>query len=147
MRELEIGAELQNMETVRSYVTEQLEEAGFGPKQIMEVELAVEEIFCNIANYAYKPEKGNVLIRCEVEETDKCRITIEFIDQGVPYNPLERSNPDITLEAEERDIGGLGIFLSKAMTDSMDYRYEDGKNILVITKERADETKSEAKRS
>ena len=140
MRELEIGAELQNMETVRSYVTEQLEEAGFGPKQIMEVELAVEEIFCNIANYAYKPEKGNVLIRCEVEETDKCRITIEFIDQGVPYNPLERSNPDISLEAEERDIGGLGIFLSKAMPDSMDYRYEDGKNILVITKERADET-------
>ena len=140
MRELKIGAELQNMETVRSYVTEQLEEAGFGPKQIMEVELAVEEIFCNIANYAYKPEKGNVLIRCEVEETDKCRITIEFIDQGVPYNPLERSNPDITLEAEERDIGVLGIFLSKAMTDSMDYRYEDGKNILVITKERADET-------
>ena len=75
MKELEIGAELENMEMARSYVTEQLEEAGFGPKQIMEVELAVEEIFCNIANYAYKPEKGDVLIRCEVTETDKCRIT------------------------------------------------------------------------
>ena len=138
MKALEIGAELENMEMARSYVTEQLEEAGFGPKQIMEVELAVEEIFCNIANYAYKPEKGDVLIRCEVTETDKCRITIEFIDKGTPYNPLERKDPDLTLGPEEREIGGLGIFLSKALTDSMSYRYEDGKNILVITKEKAE---------
>lgn len=139
MREMEIGADLENLETVRNYVTEQLEKAGFGPKQIMEVELAVEEIFCNIANYAYKPEKGDVLIRCEISETDKCRITIEFIDGGTPYNPLERPDPDLTLGAEDRDIGGLGIFLSKVLTDSMSYRYEDGKNILVITKERADQ--------
>ena len=138
MRELEIGAEIENMEKARAYVTEQLEEAVFGPKQIMEVELAVEEIFCNIANYAYKPEKGDVLIRCEVTETDKCRITIAFIDGGIPYNPLERSDPDLTLGADERKIGGLGIFLSKALTDSMNYRYENGKNILVITKERAE---------
>ena len=124
MKELEIGAELENMEQARAYVTAQLEQAGFEQKQIMEVELAVEEIFCNIANYAYKPEKGDVLIRCQLEESDTCSITIVFIDQGVPYNP------------EEREIGGLGIFLSRALTDSMDYRYEDGKNILTITKEK-----------
>ena len=136
MKELEIGAELENMEQARAYVTAQLEQAGFEQKQIMEVELAVEEIFCHIANYAYKPEKGDVLIRCQLEESDTCSITIVFIDQGVPYNPLEREDPDVSLGAEEREIGGLGIFLSRALTDSMDYRYEDGKNILTITKEK-----------
>ena len=65
-------------------------------------------------------------------------ITIAFIDGGIPYNPLERSDPDLPLGADERKIGGLGIFLSKALTDSMNYRYENGKNILVITKERAE---------
>ena len=134
MKELEIGAELENMEQARAYVTAQLEQAGFEQKQIMEVELAVEEIFCNIANYAYKPEKGDVLIRCQLEESDTCSITIVFIDQGVPYNPLEREDPDVSLGAEEREIGGLGIFMVKKTMDRITYAYADGMNVLTIEK-------------
>ena len=129
---MRIGAELEKIEQAGAYGAAQLEQAGFEQKQIMEVELAVEEIFCNIANYAYKPEKGNVLIRCQLEESDTCSITIVFIDQGVPYNPLEREDPDVSLVAEEREIGGLGILLIRAMTDSLDQRGEDGKQLLTI---------------
>ena len=134
MKELEIGAELENMEQARAYVTAQLEQAGFEQKQIMEVELAVEEIFCNIANYAYKPEKGDVLILCQLEESDTCSITIVFIDQGVPYNPLEREDPDVSLGAEEREIGGLGIFMTKKLMDDIQYEFRDGQNVLTLRK-------------
>lgn len=134
MRELKIEAEVNRLEEVQEYVNEALEEAGFGIKQIMQVNLAVEEIFCNIANYAYKPARGEARICCDVKKENPDRVVIEFIDEGIPYNPLEREDPDIMLPLEERQVGGLGIFLTKKLMDSMEYRHEGAKNILVVTK-------------
>ena len=135
MNSLRIEAELNRLEEVQDFVRQALEEAGFGIRQQMQVELAVEEIFCNIANYAYHPGKGEALIRCEIHRTEdnEC-LEISFIDEGTPYNPLEKEDPDVTMSADEREIGGLGIFLTKQVMDSMEYRYEEHKNILVIKK-------------
>lgn len=133
---LRIGADLNNLETVQNFVTLELEKARFSSKQIMQVEVAVEEIFCNIANYAYHPEKGDTWIRCEIRREGEERVEIEFIDEGIPYNPLEKEDPDTTLSLEEREIGGLGIYLTKHLMDRMEYHYDNGKNILIITKKK-----------
>ncbi|MDO5408538.1 MAG: ATP-binding protein [Eubacteriales bacterium] len=134
MTERKVTAILENLETVQEFVTGELEKAGFNQKQIMQVDLAVEEIFCNIVNYAYHPEHGDALIRCEIKKENQDRVVIEFVDEGIPYNPLERQDPDVTLALEDREIGGLGIFLTRKLMDSMEYRHENGKNILIISK-------------
>lgn len=135
MGEFVIKAELDNLELVNNYVNEKLVSAGFSEKQIMKVDIAVEEIFSNVVNYAYNPQIGEAEINCNIQIGEKTTVVIEFSDCGKPYNPLEKQDPDITLSAEERDIGGLGIFMAKKIMDSMEYRYEEGKNILVITKQ------------
>jgi anti-sigma regulatory factor (Ser/Thr protein kinase) len=89
----------------------------------------VEEIFVNIAHYAYTPETGSVTIRMSVQEN----IVIEFEDSGKPYNPLEKEDPDIKASAEEREVGGLGIFMVKKIMDKVEYRREGNKNILTIS--------------
>ena len=83
------------------------------------------------AYYAYAPSTGEATVR--VEKIDG-GVTLTFIDSGVAYNPLEQKEPDVTLSAEERQVGGLGIFLVKKTMDDMTYRREDGKNILTIRK-------------
>ena len=98
-----------------------------------QIDIAVEEIFVNIANYAYNPEIGKAEIVVEITEKP-VTVAITFEDSGVPYNPLEKQDPDITLNAEERDIGGLGIFMAKKSMDDIEYTYRDGKNILTIKK-------------
>ena len=132
--ELKISAKIENLDQVKEFVLSRLEEAGFGMRQLLQVELAVEEIFSNITSYAYHPEDGDAWIGCHVENGEPVRAVIEFMDAGTPYNPLNKEDPDITLSAEEREIGGLGIFLTKKQMDSLEYKYEDGKNILLITK-------------
>lgn len=133
MKELKVSATVNELERVQAFIEEELEAAEFSMNQIMQIELAVEEIFCNIANYAYNPKEGEAVIRCNIEEKED-RVRIEFIDSGMPYNPLEREDPDITLTAEDRDIGGLGIFLTKKLMDTVEYYYESGKNVLVVMK-------------
>ena len=102
-------------------------------KAQMQIELAVEEIFVNIAKYAYSPEVGRAKVRVELEQ-DPLKVIITFIDQGMPYDPLARQDPDLTLPAEERDIGGLGVFLTKKMMDDVSYEYKDGSNVLRLKK-------------
>lgn len=97
------------------------------------IELAVEEIFVNIAHYAYEGKNGQVKVRTKVLENPK-RLCIEFIDGGIQFNPLEKPDPNISLKAEDREIGGLGIFLTKKFMDKIEYRYENGNNILTIEK-------------
>ena len=99
----------------------------------MKIELAVDEIFCNIASYAYAPGVGEVVI--EVDYDEKARtVHIVFKDRGVRYDPLAKDDPDVTLSASERTIGGLGIFLVKKSMDDMYYEYRDGMNILHLIK-------------
>ena len=102
-------------------------------KSQTELELAVEEIFINIANYAYGTGTGEADIHIEIEGDPK-QAVITLRDQGMPYNPLEKEDPDITLSAEERDIGGLGIFLTRKTMDEVHYEYRDGSNILTMKK-------------
>ena len=98
-----------------------------------DIHICVEEIFVNIAHYAYGGKSGEAVINLDIEQNPKCcRVT--FQDRGVPYNPLAKADPDITLSAEERQIGGLGIYMVKQSMDHVEYRYEDGCNILTIEK-------------
>lgn len=134
--ELRLPAEPDRLDEVLDFVNGQLESAGFLDSVITQADLAVEEIFVNVAHYAYEPEQGEALIRCAVTGTPSCA-SIEISDWGRPYNPLEKEDPDITLSAEERQIGGLGIFMVKNLMDGVTYEYRDGKNILTMKKQNA----------
>ena len=103
----------------------------------MQLDIAIDEIFGNIVNYAYTPEVGKVTVRLAVDEKT-LTASLTLIDSGVPYNPLEKDDPDTTLSAEDRKIGGLGIFLVKKSMDDMRYEYKDGKNILTLVKSSPD---------
>ena len=133
MKELNVIANIDNIDEVMEFVTEELEKLECSLKVQTQIETAVEELFVNIATYAYKPDEGPATVRVEVEKEPPA-ISITFIDQGVPYDPLAKTDPDVTLSAEEREIGGLGIFMVKESMDDIDYEYKDGKNILHIRK-------------
>ena len=131
MKELTISARLENIETVTAFVDEQLEEMGCPMKAQMQIDIAIDELFSNIAHYAYTPDTGEATVRVEVTESPLA-VIITFIDHGVPYDPLAKEDPDTTLSAEERQIGGLGIYMVKKSMDEITYRYQDGQNILMI---------------
>ena len=131
--EIEIKALTENLQEVLSFVDSHLEDMGASVKAQMQIDIAVEELFVNIAHYAYAPDTGMAVI-CVEKDVEKKKISITFRDKGKPYNPLVKTDPDITLSAEERSIGGLGIFMVKKSMDDMHYEYKDGQNILTITK-------------
>ena len=133
MKTLTVPARIDQLEAVQEFIQQELEQQDCSPKAQIQISIAVEEIFVNIAHYAYKPVEGDATIRCEVGG-DPLEVTIQFLDHGKPYNPLEKEDPDTTLSAEERQIGGLGIFMVKKSMDSLDYEYREGKNILTIKK-------------
>ena len=131
--ELVIEATVDQLQTVIDFVNAHLEAVDCPMKSQMQMEIAVEEIFVNIANYAYAPEIGKATVRVEVSG-DPVTVSITFIDRGVPYDPLAKEDPDVTLSAEERKIGGLGIFMTKKIMDDISYEYKDGQNILTLKK-------------
>lgn len=133
MKKLEIEALNDNLDTVTEFIDELLEEAGCGMNTQLLVDLCVEEIFVNIASYAYAPDVGMAWITAEILQEPK-RIRIAFSDTGMQYDPLAKEDPDITLSAEERKIGGLGVFLVKKNMDSVRYEYTGGHNILTVEK-------------
>ena len=133
MAEITVTATLDNLNAVLSFVDGQMEQAGCSPKLMTQVDLAVEEIFVNIARYAYHPEAGDARIRCETEG-DPFRIIVGFADWGRPFNPLDQQDPDVTLDAERRQVGGLGILMAKKLMDDIQYEYRDGQNILTLRK-------------
>ena len=133
MKELTIAATVENIETVTDFVNEQLEALDCPMKAQMQIDIAIDELFGNIAHYVYNPEIGQATVRVEVVE-DPLSVVITFIDNGVPYDPLAKADPDTTLSAEERDIGGLGIYMVKKSMDDIAYEYKDGHNILSIKK-------------
>jgi anti-sigma regulatory factor (Ser/Thr protein kinase) len=131
--ELDIEAVSENLEEVQTFVDERLDIVDCPPKDKLRIGVAVEEIFVNIANYAYNPDKGRAIVRVEVSG-DPVTVTITFMDHGVPYDPLAKEDPDVTLGAEEREVGGLGIFMAKKIMDDVTYTYRDGQNILTLKK-------------
>ena len=130
MKELIIEASSDNLDTVFDFVNAELESVGCPMKTVMNINLAIEEIFVNISHYAYTHSTGDVVVRLDVGS----EIVIEFEDSGKPFNPLLKDDPDISINAAEREIGGLGIFMVKKIMDAVEYRNEDSKNILTIRK-------------
>lgn len=133
MKELDITAVKENLTEVTAFVDSQLEELNCTMKAIMQIDIAVEEIFINISSYAYHPETGPATIRVSVIE-NPLSVVISFIDHGKPYDPLANPDPDVSLPASQRKIGGLGIFMVKKSMDDVSYEYKDGQNILTIKK-------------
>ena len=126
-------ARLENLDSVNDFIHAQLESFSIPTKTLNMLDLAVEELYVNICHYAYPPLVGIVEIASEVTE-NPLKIKIRFSDEGIPFDPLKKEDPDITATAEKRKIGGLGIFLTKKIMDSVVYKHEDGKNILTIEK-------------
>ncbi len=133
MKELTIAATVENIGTVTAFVEAQLEALECPMKARMQISIAIDELFGNIAHYAYSPEVGEATVQVEVTE-EPLSVVITFIDGGVPYDPLAAADPDTSLPAEERIPGGLGIFMVKKSMDEIIYRYEGGKNILSVRK-------------
>lgn len=133
MDELTIDATTEHIAEVTSFVEERLEALDCPIKAQMQIAVAIDELFGNIAHYAYHPGVGPATVRVEVAQ-EPMAVIITFIDNGVPYDPLAREDPDTTLSAEEREIGGLGIYMVKKSMDEIVYEYKDGQNILRIRK-------------
>ncbi len=133
MKELTVPATLEKLEAVQAFIEAELEANDCPMKVMMQISIAVEEIYVNIAHYAYHPEIGEATVRCQVGG-NPLHVTIQFLDSGKPFDPLAKPDADTTLSAEERSIGGLGILMVKKSMDDVDYTYEDGKNILTIRK-------------
>lgn len=134
MKELTVDATVESIPVITEFVDEQLEQFNCPMKAQAQINIAIDELFSNIVHYAYHPGTGPATVRVEVVE-EPLSVVITFIDQGVPYDPLAKADPDVTMSAEERDIGGLGIYIVKKNMNEITYEYRDGKNILKIRKE------------
>ena len=133
MKELTIEAVIENIAVVTAFVDEQLERLDCPVKIQTQVDIAVDELFSNISHYAYKPGTGVATVRVEAVDRPPT-VVITFIDNGVKYDPLAKADPDVTLPLEQREIGGLGIYMVKKSMDDVSYEYRDGHNILRIRK-------------
>lgn len=133
MKELVTEADRKNLWDVQAFIDEQLEEVGCPMLTQTAIDVAVEELFVNIASYAYDQGNGVVEVQTALYE-NPLSIDITFIDNGRQYDPLAKDDPDITLSLKERKKGGLGIFMVKESMDNVSYEYTDGKNILTIKK-------------
>lgn len=133
MKELTVPASLEELDRIIAFVDQELEAHDCSMKAQMQIDIAVEEIYVNIAHYAYHPEVGEATVRCSVGG-EPLQVIIQFMDAGRPYNPLEKKDPDVSLSADEREVGGLGIYMVKKSMDEIGYEYAQGKNILTIRK-------------
>lgn len=131
-RELTLPAQTERLPEVLAFVEEQLEEAGCPMKAQMQISVATEEVYVNIASYAYAPGSGMATIRLEL--TQEPAVVLTFIDSGIAFNPLEKEDPNVNLPAEERQIGGLGIFMTKKTMDEVRYERAGNRNVLTLIK-------------
>ena len=133
MKEWTFEANIDRISWLTDQVNEELEKLNCPMKVQMQIDVAIDELLANIASYAYAPDKGDVTVRFDFDEESRMA-SISFIDTGIPYDPLRKPDPDVTLQAQEREVGGLGIFLVKKTMDDMLYARKDGRNILTIRK-------------
>ena len=129
--ELKIAADTDKLPDVLAFVDPILEENECSMKAVMQIDVVLEELFVNIAHYAYPDGDGEAKINVIVDDEN---VEITLSDNGIPYDPLAKPDPDVTLSAEDRAIGGLGIYMSKKLMDDISYQYSGGKNILTIKK-------------
>ncbi|MBR7041822.1 MAG: ATP-binding protein [Clostridia bacterium] len=134
MKEITVKAVRENLAEVLAFLEAELEQADCPMKAQMQTCVAAEEIFVNIASYAYPDSDGSATVKIDISGEAKTA-EITFIDRGIPYDPLAKADPDVTLSAEERGIGGLGIFMTKKLMDAVTYEYKDGQNMLTLKKQ------------
>ena len=133
MTEWTFEAVAENIPQLTELIDGQLEALDCSMKAQMQIDVAVDEIFGNIARYAYGEGRGDATVRFDFDGTSRMA-SISFLDRGMPFDPLKKADPDVTLSVEEREVGGLGIYLVKKTMDDMKYRYENGMNILTLYK-------------
>ena len=131
MTEKIFPADINELASVTVFLEEELDKAEASPKLMVTFAVALEELFVNVAHYAYPDSKGTVKIGID---TSGDSIVVQLTDSGIPFDPVAMPDPDITESAEERKIGGLGIYMVKKSMDSMTYEYKDNQNILTISK-------------
>ncbi len=133
MKELKLEAAVAHLDKVLAFIDEELGAAGCPMKTQMQIDVVVEEVFVNVASYAYAPGTGDAAVAVELSNAP-AGVTITVSDSGRPYNPLARQDPDITLPIEQREIGGLGVLMTKKLMDEVAYEYRDSQNILTLKK-------------
>ena len=125
-------ADARELPNIQEFARKELEKYNCDSEIINKIELVIEEIFANIVNYAYKDKTGNCVLKIQFDNASK--VNFVFEDEGIPFNPLEKKDIDITTPLKDRGIGGYGIFLNKKIMDKVEYKYENNKNILRIIK-------------
>ena len=133
MNSLEIPAEKSRLIEVTDFVLGFAEKFGFDKKELFQLKLCTEEIFVNVASYAYKPGTGMITVTAD-GSNDPLTVTLSFIDSGIPFDPLAKPDPEKNRSFSQAKKGGLGIFLTKKLMDEVSYMYQDGKNVLTIKK-------------
>ena len=128
-----VTAILENFGMVADFVDEELEKRDVPMAAEAQIDIALDEIYTNVVKYAYGEEAGDVTVRLDFSE-DNSEVRLTVSDAGIPYDPLKQEDPDVTLEADERQIGGLGIYLVKQLMDEVSYEYRGGMNILRMRK-------------
>lgn len=123
----------ENLDEVLEFVETMLKDTGLLQKEILQVMVAIEEAFVNIAHYAYRDSDGKVKFIIDLDKSGKSALFC-FKDSGIPFNPLDRPDPDVNLPSQAREIGGLGIYMIRKIMDDVSYRYENGENILTMIK-------------
>jgi serine/threonine-protein kinase RsbW len=131
--ELIIDSTIEKIPEVSALLGEEMQAFGFGSEEILDTQLAVEEAVINVISHGYKEPGSEVIVSCRISPE---RIEIQIMDTAPPFNPLSVPEPELDTTIEDRKIGGLGVFLARQVMDEISYRYENGKNILVLIKRR-----------
>ena len=126
-------AKTESLSEVLRFVEQTLESFECPMKIQTAICVAIEEVFVNVAHYAYPQSEGDMTLHIDFDDQGRA-VTFRMTDKGIPFNPLEKPDPDITLSAEDREIGGLGIFIAKKTMDSISYSYENEENVLTMIK-------------
>ena len=134
MKQITIEATVQNIPKIINFIDNAMDEWGATVKTKYRIDVAADEILVNISHYAYAPNAGEVTVQMDLDEATRM-LSIVFTDSGMPFDPLQKPDPDVTLPKEQRQIGGLGIFIVKKIMDAVDYRREGGRNILTLHKQ------------
>ena len=134
MKEITLQAKMDNLNPVIDMIEKELERFSCPMEVLTQISIACEEIFVNIACYGYTPDEGDAVVSIDITGNSPKICVIIFDDSGHQFNPLEKPDPDVTLAAVERPIGGLGIYMVKNTMDDVSYEYINSHNILTITK-------------
>ncbi|MBR0461301.1 MAG: ATP-binding protein [Erysipelotrichaceae bacterium] len=133
IREMILDAVIENITPLTDAVNEELEKLNCSLRAQNQIDIVIDEVFANIASYAYGDKTGKAIVRLEHDQENNDIILI-FIDEGMPFDPLKNEDPDVTLGYDKREIGGLGVFIVKKLMNKAEYRFADKKNILILRK-------------